>query len=528
LMGGGMKAETGWSDAHLAGEPKNAAAGAEPEMVIDTPGGRYRAVFDEQTPVSALGPLVFFAQFLRAGGRFDALCADAPLEYRSANAPQVRDLLGTLLLGILAGHWRYAHLTALRFDEVAPGLLGLSRIVSEDSVRRGIKRLDQIGGRTWLQGHLQSSYEGFLSSLWVLDIDTTVKPLYGRQQGATLGYNPHKPGRPSHVYHTYWVASLRLCLDVEVRPGREHFAGYGLDGLWAQLQRLPRERWPHLIRGDCHYGYEACLVEAEQRQVGYLFKVRRTPRARALIDELERVFDLRWQPVGQGWEATESQLALSGWSRRRRVVVLRRRVREARGPRAQRRRARQELPLLTAAGVEVATCERLDYEYQVLVTNLPHGVETLVPLYRERGDAENPFDELKNQWGWAGFTTHAFTACQHTARLIALAYNWWSLYTRLLDPGQHHEALSSRPRLLGGVARQSEHAGQRRLSVRLLHAQAAELKAQIKRVVAFLQELIATAEQSDATARWQRILRRILLENYPTNGPDRRALPVPL
>jgi hypothetical protein len=496
-------------------------------LVIDTPGGRYRAVFDDETPVSPLGPLVFFAQFLRAGGRFDALCADAPLEYRSPNAPAGRDVIGTLLLGILAGHWRYAHLTGLRFDEVAPALLGLGRIVSEDSVRRAVRRLDQVGGRTWLQRHLQTSYEELLSTLWVLDIDTTVKPLYGRQQGATLGYNPFKPGRPSHVYHTYWVASLRLCLDVEVRPGREHAAGYGLDGLWAQLDRLPRERWPHLIRGDCHYGYEECLVQAETRQVGYLFKVRRTPRAKALIRELEGLHDLRWQPVGQGWEATQAQLALSGWTRRRRVVVVRRRLQEARGPRAERRRAQQQLPLLTAAGLEVTTCERLDYEYQVLVTNLPHAETTLVALYRERGDAENPFDELKNQWGWAGFTTHAFTACQHTARLIALCYNWWSLYTRLLGPGKHHEALTSRPRLLGGVARQNEHAEQRRLAVRLLHAEADDLKQRIVRVVAFLQDLMATAEQSGPIARWKRILRRILQENYPTHGPDPPRLCAP-
>jgi hypothetical protein len=37
----------------------------------------------------------------------------------------------------------------------------------------------------------------------VLDIDSTIKPLYGQQEGAVVGYNPHKPGRPSHCYHTY-------------------------------------------------------------------------------------------------------------------------------------------------------------------------------------------------------------------------------------------------------------------------------------------------------------------------------------
>ena len=105
---------------HPAGESKIALASAvESELVIDTPGGRYRASFDDRTPVSALGPLVFFAQYLQASGQFEALCRNAPLVYRSPNAPAARDVVGTVVLGILAGHWRYAHLSALRFDEAA-------------------------------------------------------------------------------------------------------------------------------------------------------------------------------------------------------------------------------------------------------------------------------------------------------------------------------------------------------------------------------------------------------------------------
>ena len=56
--------------------------------------------------------------------------------------------------------------------------------------------------------------------------------LYGRQQGEQIGYNPHKPGRPSHVYHSYFVATLRISLGVEVRPGKEHAGAQGLPGLW--------------------------------------------------------------------------------------------------------------------------------------------------------------------------------------------------------------------------------------------------------------------------------------------------------
>jgi hypothetical protein len=34
-------------------------------------------------------------------------------------------------------------------------------------------------------------------------MDATVKPLYGYQEEAGVGYNSGKPGRPSHVYHGY-------------------------------------------------------------------------------------------------------------------------------------------------------------------------------------------------------------------------------------------------------------------------------------------------------------------------------------
>jgi len=51
------------------------------------------------------------------------------------------------------------------------------------------------------------------------------------------------------------------------------------------------------------------------------------------------------------------------------------------------------------------------------------------------------FDELKNQWGWGGFTTQDLARCRLLAGTVALAYNWWSLFVRLADPEHHREAL---------------------------------------------------------------------------------------
>ena len=76
---------------------------------------------------------------------------------------------------------------------------------------------------------------------------------------------------------------------------------------------------------------------------------------------------------------------------------------------------------------------------------------SIVQHYRDRADCENNFDEIKNQWGWGGFVTQKLKPCRLIARMIALIYNWWSLFVRLAEPDKHYEAIVSRPLLLHGV-----------------------------------------------------------------------------
>src|SRR6202522_439805 len=123
------------------------------------------------------------------------------------------------MLSMLAGHKRYSHIAALRGDGVLPELLGMGKIVSEDSVRRAFAAIEEEAGAAWMRRHLDHCLEPLLSERWILDIDTTVKPLYGRQDGAVVGYNPKKPGRPSRCYHTYTMAGTRLVFDVDVCAG---------------------------------------------------------------------------------------------------------------------------------------------------------------------------------------------------------------------------------------------------------------------------------------------------------------------
>src|SRR4051794_40941505 len=98
----------------------------------------------------------------------------------------------------------------------------------------------------------------------------TVKPLYGHQEQAVVGYNPGKPGRPSHVYHCYFIAAIRLILEVEVQAGNRTASQYAQPGLWAWLDARPREQWPRLLRGDLSWGTERMMQQAEERGLPYL------------------------------------------------------------------------------------------------------------------------------------------------------------------------------------------------------------------------------------------------------------------
>lgn len=156
------------------------------------------------------------------------------------------------------------------------------------------------------------------------------------------------------------------------------------------------------------------------------------------------------------------------------------------------------------------------------MTSLSDEVLTLAQHYRDRGDSENNFDELKNQWGWCGFTTHDLNRCRIMARVVALIYNWWSLFVRLAIPERHAEAITSRPLLLHAVGRQTRHAGQIFLTITSTHAFAEDAKRAVHRLREFLREVRANAEQLDWQGQWRKILSRIFawfLKGRPITPP---------
>ena len=320
--------------------------------------------------------MIFFLQFLHAGGRWKEFLSRCPLTYTGNRGSGAAKVMGTVLLSVLSGHWRYAHINGVRGDGINPGLLGIGGTVSEDAVRLAMGRIEEKKGLEWISGQVIESIAPVLGLPWILDVDVTVKPLYGHQQGAQIGYNPQKPGRPSHVY----------------------------------LVRENPSRAPVALEGKTHRG--------KDRQ-GRLLHAQ-----------------------GEGWDAQ-----LTPWSGKLAVLV-------------------------TSLDPVTFPAQAMPKQYRDRADAEPKRSEDRLSKTARRVKAkpnQNSFDELKNQWGWGGFTSRKLGPSRLMANLVALFYNWWNLYVRFFDEEHHREAIRSRPLLMQGVGRQVQSGGQRTVKVSILH-----------------------------------------------------------
>lgn len=158
--------------------------------------------------------------------------------------------------------------------------MGMRKVMSEDSARRAFHHATPEHTREWLQKHLCQTYEPLLEHVRVMDLDSTVKPLYGKQEQAVKGYNPAKPGRPSHVIHTYLIANLRLVLGAEVQAGNQTASSYAQPSFWSCFDTLPRESQPVFIRGDAGWANERMSKKPTSETRRICSRVRKADRSR--------------------------------------------------------------------------------------------------------------------------------------------------------------------------------------------------------------------------------------------------------
>ena len=224
------------------------AAGAQR---IETLGGDYALKWDDETLMGVNVHAALLSQFAKAGGFLDRLVETCPMRLTSNNAPEVRDLIATVMVSMINGATRFRHFDRLRGDTATAELFGVRRFMSCDSVRRNFASIPAEEAMPWVWRENLRLLQDVVSEDYVLDLDPTVKPVYGRQEGAQLGYSPQKPGRPSHCYHTLCIAKLRLTLAVVVhhawsRPRRMVFARRPVEAVPKRRKSPPTRKFTQL------------------------------------------------------------------------------------------------------------------------------------------------------------------------------------------------------------------------------------------------------------------------------------------
>jgi hypothetical protein len=115
------------------------------------------------------------------------------------------------------------------------------------------------------------------------------------------------------------------------------------------------------------------------------------------------------------------------------------------------------------------------------------------------------------------------------ARMVALIFNWWSIFTRMATGSKHGEAITMRPLFQHGVARRTRHANQTQLSIASPHGKAKKIAYLLSGISAWIQSLKAGAEQLADRVQWPKIVTRIFQDfgRFPLAAPRTVSLDAP-
>ncbi len=358
-------------------------------------------------PITAWGGMAVFAAFAHSVGLRRAL--DRTLECLgrvSPNALPASDHMLAFMVGVLTGSTRFLHLERLRADTPLREMFGIKRFCAPSTYTRFFQsftnqaREDVFFALTrWSLALLPARKTGY-----TLDLDSTVIERWGEQEGVVPGYNPRRPGRPTHHPLLAGLAEVKWILHGWLRTGKAASANNAIAFMDECLALVDGITQIRLVRADSGFFDTKFLSDLEKKKVHYLIKGRMTKFVKLAVLGVTE-----WTRVGRGIEVGEARIQLMGWPVERRLVVIR------------QEEATKETPALGKALFE---CK--GYRFQAIVTSLPledMDATTVYRTYNGRADFENRIKELKAGCGLEGFCMNSFTATECVLRTLCLVHN---------------------------------------------------------------------------------------------------------
>lgn len=337
-----------------------------------------------------------------------------------------------LILGLFAGVWcgasRFGHLDVVRYDTALCKLLGWERGADHRAYLRYLNKFSQATNQRVFGNLFRWFFSQLLFDNYTLDFDSTVMVREGVQEGAAKGYNPKRPGRPSHHPLLAFVADVRMIANYWLRPGNTSATTNYLSFLDDTLSRLSGKR-VGLVRMDSGFFAKNVLDYLEERKLHYIIACRFNNRIKYSLTH-ERT----WVEVADGLQISETTYQADGWEKARRIVMV--------------RQEREKRP--KAAGKSIKQLELFEderdlgkYRYSCYVTDLDLPAKVIYDSYRGRADSENRIKELKNDFSLDEFVSHNFWATEACGCLIVMAYNFMSLFRHALINSQKKQFLKS-------------------------------------------------------------------------------------
>lgn len=238
-----------------------------------------------------------------------------------------------------------------------------------------------------------------------LDFDSTARTLYGNQEGAAKGYNPHHKGRKSYHPLICTEAHRKECLGGALRYGNVHTTAGVKEMLNEVLALLPKGIRSLRTRADAGFYDGDFVAQLSQNRVEFAIVARMTGPIKY------KVPGLRYQKISKTLATAEFQYKPIGWDRKYRFVVLREKLTEKRD---------EQLTLFKTNA----------YSYHVIITDLPLTPYGAFTFYEDRAGLERIIRIARDDYSFGTAPTNNFRANALYAELSMLAYNlvvWFKL-----------------------------------------------------------------------------------------------------
>lgn len=250
------------------------------------------------------------------------------------------------------------------------------------------------------------------TSYW-LDFDSTARTIWGNQEGATKGYNPHHPGKKSYHPLLCIEAHRRECLGGELRYGHAHTAAGVQDMLAKVLAVLPTGVRSLRSRADAGFYDGGFVAQLCANRVAFAIVARMTNPLKL------KVPGLRYARVDDILSTAEFRYKPHDWDKRYRFVVLREKLTEKRD-------------------AQLTLFKMQAYAYHVIVTNLLLTPYRVFAFYQDRSDMEPVIGALRDGYLLGTAPTKHFAANALYAELSMLAYNLIAWFKLLCLPEEWH------------------------------------------------------------------------------------------